>query len=115
MHELSLAMSVAEIVASELQRHPGSRLRAVTVRVGDLAGVEHETFASALAAVFDADYPQQGVRTVIERVAASAECLDCGRVFVPPGRFPACPECGSSGCMVTGGREFAVASVTLDR
>ena len=115
MHELSLAMSVAEIVASELDKRPGASLREVTVRVGRLAGVELDTFEAALATVLEADYPGRGVKGVIESVEAQAECLDCGARFVPPGRFPACPECGSAACMLTGGTEFRVASITLDR
>lgn len=115
MHELSLAMSVAGIVADELRRRPGARLRGVSVEVGALAGVEYDTFDAALATVFASEYPSQGVTTDIVRLSAVAECLDCGKRFEASGRFPTCPECGSASCLLTGGTEFRVASITVDR
>lgn len=115
MHELSLAMSVADIVAGELRRCSGARLTGVTVEVGALAGVERDTFESALATVMESEYPGAGVATRIVSRNAAAGCLDCGARFVPAGRFPTCPQCGSAACMLMGGTEFRVASITVDR
>ena len=115
MHELSLAMSVARIVGDELARRGDVRLRSVSVEVGALAGVELDTFRSALDAVFADAYPAGGVAVDIVSIDAVAECLDCGARFAASERFPACPQCGSAACMVTGGRELRVASVTVDR
>lgn len=113
MHELSLAMSVAGIAAGELARHPGGRLRAVKVRVGTLAGVEIDTFRTALKAVLAADYPE-GVTAEIEIAGGRAECIDCGHVFAADGRFPTCPQCDSAACMLTGGTELTVTSLTIE-
>ena len=114
MHELSLAMSVAGIAARELARHPGGRLRAVRVRVGTLAGVEIDTFRTALETVLAADYPA-GVAAELEIAQGRAECIDCGHVFAARGRFPTCPQCDSAVCILTGGTELSVASLTIER
>ena len=114
MHELSLAMSVAGIASRELAKQPGGRLRAVRVRVGELAGVEIDTFRTALETVFAADFPA-GVRTELEITGGRAECIDCGHVFAARGRFPSCPQCDSAACMLVGGTELTVSSLTIER
>ncbi len=115
MHELSLAMSVAEIARRELDAHAGGRLRGVKVRVGTLAGVEIDTFATALSTVFASEFPGSDVETAIELVEASAQCLDCGHRFRPDGMFASCPACGSAKCLNTGGRELTVSSLSIER
>jgi hydrogenase nickel incorporation protein HypA/HybF len=39
MHELSIAMSIVEGAAEEARRHPGERVAAVHLRLGELSGV----------------------------------------------------------------------------
>lgn len=110
MHELSLAMSVADIAAARLGEHEGARLAGVTVEVGALAGVETETFLTALHTVFD-----PSVSVTLTEVEGSAQCLDCGRRFATARRFPQCPACGSAACLLTAGTSLRLTTLTLAR
>jgi hydrogenase nickel incorporation protein HypA/HybF len=43
VHELSIAQSVIDAVAKEIETRPGARLRKVGLRIGELAGVDAES------------------------------------------------------------------------
>ena len=45
MHELGIAASVLQEAQQEAHRHPGTRLRKVKVRVGELSGVNPEALS----------------------------------------------------------------------
>jgi hydrogenase nickel incorporation protein HypA/HybF len=67
MHELSIAMSIADAAAEEAMRYPHTRVSAVHLRLGELAGVVKD----ALLFSWDAscqDTPLAGARLVIEPV-----------------------------------------------
>lgn len=109
---MSLAMSVLDIVGAEMAKHPGSRLRSVEIEVGEQAGVELQTFATAIDAVLKSS-PFADATAEIVTIAAEAECLACGERFRPSGYVAECPRCGSGACGVVAGREFRVASLRL--
>ena len=114
MHELSLAHSVMDIVDAEMRKHPGSGLTGLTLSVGERAGVELDTFTTAIRAVVKASAWPEAV-PVINVVEARAQCLGCGAVVHPEGPVAECPECGSGACGVTAGMEFRVESLTITR
>ncbi len=47
MHEFSLAMNVVELAEKEAKNHGVSKILEIEIEVGDLSGVEPETFQSA--------------------------------------------------------------------
>src|SRR5439155_7885623 len=47
MHELSIALSILDIVAEEAERRNGARVLAVHLRLGPLSGVVKESLRSA--------------------------------------------------------------------
>lgn len=113
MHEMSLAMSLIEIVEREMKSHPGRRLSAIEIEIGEQAGIERQSFDTALAAVVGTSRWPDARIVIVER-PAMAECLDCGRRFHPGGNFyPTCPDCGSNLCGIIGGREFRLTSLSL--
>jgi hydrogenase nickel incorporation protein HypA/HybF len=67
MHELSIAMSIADAAAEEVQRHAGSRVCAVHLRLGDLAGVVKEALLFSWDATCEGT-TLAGSRLVIEDV-----------------------------------------------
>lgn len=112
MHELSLAQSVIDLARGEMARHPGAVLTGLEVKVGTLAGVELETFRSAMHTVLQST-GYGNARFTLAVIPGQARCLACGAEFEARGRFPECPVCGSGQCVVTSGREFTLSSLTL--
>jgi Zn finger protein HypA/HybF involved in hydrogenase expression len=74
MHEMSLALEVAELVQPAVPAPPGRLLR-VGVVVGDQAGVEPESLRFCLGAVL-AHPPFNGAEPVLRRVEGDTLRLD---------------------------------------
>lgn len=113
MHELSLAQSVLDIVEKEMKRHNGKELKAVTLTVGERAGVELNTFRTAIDAVLRASRWHDAVAK-IDIIPSKAQCIACGAQFHPSGGVVECPECGSGACGIISGMEFKVSSLTIE-
>lgn len=112
MHEMSLAMGVMDIARRTVSQHPGATLTAVELTVGELAGVEIETFSTALrCAVASSPWPE--ARLNINIAEARGVCVDCGRDFHATALFGCCPGCGSAACALTSGTELKVNAIRL--
>lgn len=74
MHEMSVAMEVARLVESQMEKNPG-RLLSVGVLLGHDAGFEPESLRFCLEAVL-AHPPFDGARPVLTRVPGDALQLE---------------------------------------
>ncbi|MFA5203612.1 MAG: hydrogenase maturation nickel metallochaperone HypA [Lentisphaeria bacterium] len=113
MHEMSLAVGVAELVAAELAKQPGRHLLRVAVRVGTLAGVEIEALRSCLEIVAD-DAGWGTAERVLEMEAAAAACLACGAEFAPRPADYRCPVCASGRTELRRGQSVYVDWMEVD-
>ena len=113
MHELSLMEEVRRLALEELERHGGGRLRALTLRIGSLAGVDPEALRFAWEVVME-EPPTTAARLMIEEVEATAFCSDCGREFACPDGLALCPACGAISRELRRGRELELASLELE-
>ncbi len=108
MHELSIALSVLDIVREACVANGLASVGTVRVRVGRATGVEPE----ALRFAFDCSRegtPAAGAELVIERVAVGGCCSACGGQFDVEERYVlACPLCGGAEFTVTRGDELQV-------
>lgn len=111
MHEMSIALAVVEQVADAARSGAGETAEAVTLQVGELAGVVpdalHFCFSLACAGtVLD------GADLHIEPVTARARCGPCAREWdtgMPPQLC--CPGCGGATAEMVAGRELQIKSV----
>ena len=114
MHELSVAQSLVEIVAAQLEGEPpDARVAVVRVRIGALAGVAPEALRSSFP-IAAAGTRLEGARLAVEEAPLVVWCPNCGqeRTLAGPQRLR-CPECGARTPDVRGGRELDVSSVEL--
>ena len=112
MHEMSLAESIVQIVEDTARQNGAVRVSAVTLEVGQLAGVEIE----ALRFCFDAasrDTVAVGAELRIEQPDGRAWCMPCGDTVVVAGLAEPCPRCGSHQLQVTGGNELKVREIEI--
>jgi hydrogenase nickel incorporation protein HypA/HybF len=113
MHEMSLVEGLLEAVRGELRAHPGARVRAVRVRVGQLRQVEPAT----LEFCYDAAVRETtlaGSRLDIEQVEATAKCEACSLQFGVQEHWFECPRCQSSNVRLLAGEEMLLTSIELD-
>lgn len=113
MHELGIATSIWQSARQEALRHPGARLRAVRVRVGEFSGVS----ADALSFCFEAlasDGKLGLVKLEIESCPRRQHCPKCGQTFTVAGYDLKCPQCGTAETDFAGGDELELASLEME-
>ncbi|MFE0916477.1 hydrogenase maturation nickel metallochaperone HypA [Streptomyces nigra] len=111
MHELSIATAIIER-AGELARADGTdTVSAVTVRVGELAGVVPDALDFAFEVARDGT-AFASARLVVEQVPAQAWCGECAEEFavgMPP--FFWCPRCDRPSSDLRSGRELEITGI----
>ena len=116
MHELALMEVLRERALEQAERHGGGVIRAITLRVGSLAGVELEALELAFLVVMEREGPE-GVAPVqlrIEPVAARCYCHRCMCDFLVKDGCCECPVCATISRDLLQGRELELVSLELD-
>ena len=111
MHELSIAHDIVRTALDACDRGP-EKLRALSVRVGQLSSVVIPSLEMCLSAVLE-DRGLEGVDIRIRETPARAECA-CGEEYEPDSLFSECPNCGGFEREITGGREVVLDSIEVD-
>lgn len=114
MHEASVAAGILDLVRQHVLAEDALRVRAVRVRVGDMAGVVPDSLGFCFdAIVAGTEYASAFLE--IDRIPAHGVCGDCGRAATIDSLPPfACRSCGSPFITVTSGDDLAVVDVELD-
>lgn len=113
MHEMSLAESVLQIIEESAGQHGFTRVSAIVLEVGELAGVEIEALRFALEVV-TRESIAQGAGVEIVPVPGSGWCMECADTVPISEAYSACPRCGGFQIQVTGGTEMRVRELTVE-
>jgi len=113
MHELSIVMSMVDIVEEELRKSESTTVLEIELEVGALSGVIKEAMDFAL---------NEGARnTVIGKakkkiisIPGKAKCNNCSHKFDIEDLFTPCPECSSSDSNILQGEELRIKSIVVD-
>jgi hydrogenase nickel incorporation protein HypA/HybF len=109
MHELAITQSIVAIaVDASLNR----TIALITLKIGELSGVEQEAVRFCFEIVSKGT-PAEGARLDIVPVPAVLRCRTCSLDFRLNARW-SCPACGSFGGDVLSGREFFVESIEVE-
>ena len=108
MHELSIALSVLDIVRTAAAESGLARVTTVRLRIGRASGVQPDSLRFA----FDcstAGTPAEGATLEIEEVPVGGRCDSCEKDFTNPEPYVlACPLCGGTRFRLTTGDELHV-------
>jgi hydrogenase nickel incorporation protein HypA/HybF len=113
MHEMGIAASVLDIVRQYVPEAQGPQVRRVSIRVGELAGVQTESLRFCFEAIV-AGTPYGAATLAIEYIPAVRRCRTCGTTFPGAAALASCPGCGGTDAPLEGGRELSVTEVELD-
>jgi len=113
MHELSIAISIAESAEEEARKANAYVILKVEVEIGTMAGVETEALLFAWDSVIQKTMAQNAP-LVIHSIQAEAHCLECGKDFPVENYFTECPFCSSFRYQILKGKELRVSSLTVD-
>ena len=113
MHELSLALSLIDLVVEQSIKTGGERILQIHVQVGPLSGVVVETLRSA----FDAARVGTVVETanlIVEETIITTDCDQCGQTTIveSPIRLT-CGRCSNPATQIRTGREFHLVALEL--
>lgn len=114
MHELSIAMSIIELVEEESEKRGGAQVTAVHLKLGELSGVVKE----ALLGSFELACEQSSLRNarlVIEDIPVRIFCPKCNaQRLISSIQLFCCAECGTLSAEIVQGRELEVAALEIE-
>jgi hydrogenase nickel incorporation protein HypA/HybF len=112
MHELSIVMSIVDIAQQQANIANASMIDEIELDIGTLSGIEMDALEFAW---------KQGVKqTILEnaskkinRIEATAKCLDCNAEFKMDNYYDACPVCSGHFLDIIQGKELRVKSLVV--
>jgi hydrogenase nickel incorporation protein HypA/HybF len=113
MHEMSLAEGVLQLMEEAAHSQGFSRVKAVWLEIGELAGAEKD----ALRFCFDVvtrDSLAHEARLEIVDLPGQGWCMQCAGTVHVARLFDPCPRCGSHQIQVTGGNEMRVKELEVE-
>ena len=113
MHELSIALSLLDLVAEEADRR-GGHVVAVHLKLGPLSGVVKEALVLAYDLAREGT-PFAGAELVVQESPLVAYCRSCAaeRTLASVQEL-CCPACGAPTPDVVSGRELEVVALEIE-
>lgn len=118
MHEMSLAVSLLDIVKQEMEKHGKTRLIRISVCHGTLANVVPEALSMGFE-VMTSGTPFEGAAITLKEMPLRLACGGCGREYTPESSpaavFAPCPFCGEEiGHTVLTGKELYIDHIEVE-
>lgn len=113
MHEASLAGGILQLVERTAAQERFSRLTALRIEAGKLAGVEVRALRFALEAIAPGTL-LEGAVIDIDEPPGEAWCMDCSTTVSIAQRGDACAHCGGYRLQPTGGTELKVIDMQVE-
>jgi hydrogenase nickel incorporation protein HypA/HybF len=107
MHEMSLAEGVLQLIEDSARQQSFTRVVAVWLEIGELAGVEVEAMKFCFDAVTRGSVAD-GARLEVILTPGSGWCMSCAKTVPLSDVYGGCAECGEYQVQVTGGTEMRV-------
>ena len=105
MHEMTLAESVLGIIENAGREQGFDRVSALTLEIGELAGVELDALRFCLGVVLEHSIAS-GATIEWSIVPGSGFCLDCGRKVAMNTLYAPCAICGGPHVEATDGLQM---------
>ncbi len=113
MHEMSITMSMMDIVQARMERDNVKRLKRLRLKVGEETAVEPH----ALLFCFDVctkGTSMEGAVLDIEEIPMMGRCIDCNKEFHMVGFLVPCPKCDSGAIKKISGDELDIVSMEVE-
>jgi hydrogenase nickel incorporation protein HypA/HybF len=112
MHEVGLIENALAIALDYARREQASRIHQMTLRIGDLAGVEVEALRFAFDVVTQGTIAEEA-KLLIETCPTRCYCRTCEAEFQPVELGYECPTCQTWSTSVVMGKELELASLEV--
>jgi hydrogenase nickel incorporation protein HypA/HybF len=113
MHELSIALSIIELVENEARIANSETITEVHLEVGQLAGVDLEALEFSLNMARQRTMMNHAVIR-IDKIPGKAICKSCNFEFGTDALYSVCPGCNDGNTVLLSGMELKVKSLLVD-
>lgn len=107
MHELSIAMSIVDIVEEQEGIPEGTKVTELQIDIGAMSGVVIEALEFALEEAVKSSILDTA-KIIINEIPAILKCISCQHEFEPEDIITLCPECGHLYSDVISGKEMTI-------
>jgi hydrogenase nickel incorporation protein HypA/HybF len=108
MHELSIALSIIDIVSEQCLKRGFEKIDSINVRIGRASGIMPDALVFAFEAIKEGSRAGDAVLH-IEEVPVTGHCAVCDRDFTSEEEFVfACPVCKGGSFKIISGREMDI-------
>jgi len=114
MHELSIAMSILDIVTEYAEKEKAREVTEIEIEIGSLSGIVSDSLVFALEIACKNTISENAEIKIIE-IKAEAKCKHCHKIFELENYFMQCPECQNSGYELLTGKELQVKSLKIEQ
>ena len=113
MHELSLCLSLVELIEQQALRHGASRVTGVWLEIGALAGVEEQALRFSYASAVKQTVAE-GSELQLSVVPAQAWCWDCCTSVSLTQHASPCPRCGGYKLRIEEGDSLRIKQLEIE-
>ena len=114
MHEMGIAMEVANIAAASIPEHmKGAKIEAVNIKVGRLSAVVPDSLRFCFDIIIK-DTPHATAKLNIEQVPVVTRCEDCSHEWTVTEPVFVCTKCNSGNIRILSGQELEIVSIELE-
>ena len=113
MHEMGIALQIAEIATASIPKDVGDvRVEKINLKIGKLAAVVPDSlrFCFDVAII---DTPLAGAELAIEELPVVARCKDCDTQWTISQPAFTCENCNSGSLEILSGRELDIESIEI--
>jgi len=113
MHEMSITISLVELINEHLKGCPEARVTKVNLKVGRLTAVEPDALTFCFQVLTEGT-PIEGADLQIELVPVRVRCLQCQHCFEVEGFYFQCPRCSGIELETIAGNELNLMSLEIE-
>jgi hydrogenase nickel incorporation protein HypA/HybF len=113
MHEMSAALSIAEIISESVSGKELGNILSVTIDVGLLSNISAESLTFCFDSI-KADKPYRSAVLLINKLPVKISCNECGGISTENDYVFRCSICSSDNISVIGGDEFTLNKITIE-
>lgn len=113
MHEMTIAVSIIDIVCKKASDEKAHKINSVELEIGELSGI----MIHSLEFCFEAACKNtiaDGADLNIHTIKAEAFCKSCNNNFSIETDFSPCPTCDNFNFEITKGKELLIKSFNID-
>lgn len=112
MHELSLAISLLDLLEERACLDAFERVQKIILEVGELSGVSIPALRQGFEIATKGSIAERAEMDILEP-PGTGWCFTCEQTVAIKDPFRTCPGCGKSAVTPTGGLEFRVVEIVV--